>query len=622
VQASKDVVAALVVVLIIGIVGGYAAGKGKVTTTTLTSTLTETKTTTKLQTVSTTFTTTKTATTTAFKTKTLTSTTTVTKPVTKTLTETRTVTQKLTATMTKTVTVPVTKTVTQTRTVTRTMTTTATVTAKPPVVMAPASIEELVKKVEAKVSAESKACIQCHIIYTPDVVAEWATSRHAKTTPGEALKKPELEREISSTPPENMMNHVVGCYECHGQKPDEHPDTFNHYGYRIHVIVTPKDCATCHAKEVEEYSRSVKANAYYNLLNNPVYMLLVNASTESDMFGIHAGGMKAKESACLACHGTKVVFKGLKTITTSDGMTLQVPDYEGWPNHGVGRVNPDGSKGACTACHPRHSFSIEVARSPYTCGQCHLDPDVPAFNVWKESKHGNIFLVNWKHYNMTAVPWVPGRDFTAPSCATCHMSLLATEDGKVIAPRTHDVGSRIWIRIFGVYAHPQPKTGETWKIKNKGGLPLPYCLADAEPAYQYLINETEMAERKEQMVRICGACHSEDYARTRLDWFEQVVNETNKAILQSTLLLVDAWKKGLAKGLLTGDNPFDEYIERRWVESWLFYANSIRYGAAMNGQDWTTFKRGWYQLTKDLQEMKMLIQLYEMAKNATASKAG
>jgi hydroxylamine dehydrogenase len=57
----------------------------------------------------------------------------------------------------------------------------------------------------------------------------------------------------------------------------------------------------------------------------------------------------------------------------------------------VGRVNLDGSRGACSACHTRHRFSIEMARKPYTCKECHVGPDVPAFKVYSASKHGNIF---------------------------------------------------------------------------------------------------------------------------------------------------------------------------------------------------------------------------------------
>jgi hydroxylamine dehydrogenase len=60
-----------------------------------------------------------------------------------------------------------------------------------------------------------------------------------------------------------------------------------------------------------------------------------------------------------------------------------------------------------------------------------------------------------------------------------------------------------------------------------------------------------------------------------------------------------AWKAKQADP----SNPFDEYLEREWVESWLFYANSIRYAAAMSGPDYATFKYGWWELTKRIREM-------------------
>ncbi|MFO0794710.1 MAG: hypothetical protein U0586_11695 [Candidatus Brocadiaceae bacterium] len=71
-------------------------------------------------------------------------------------------------------------------------------------------------------------------------------------------------------------------------------------------------------------------------------------------------------------------------------------------------------------------------------------------------------------------PWKVGVDFKAPTCATCHNSLLTTPDSKVIAQRTHDFSSRLWVRIFGLpYSHPQPKNGKTYLIKNKDAIPLP-----------------------------------------------------------------------------------------------------------------------------------------------------
>jgi hypothetical protein len=65
-----------------------------------------------------------------------------------------------------------------------------------------------------------------------------------------------------------------------------------------------------------------------------------------------------------------------------------------WPNSGIGRVNPDGSKGTCSACHARHSFSIAQARQPESCGRCHMGPDHPQIEAYYESKHGVMYEAN------------------------------------------------------------------------------------------------------------------------------------------------------------------------------------------------------------------------------------
>jgi hypothetical protein len=56
-----------------------------------------------------------------------------------------------------------------------------------------------------------------------------------------------------------------------------------------------------------------------------------------------------------------------------------------------GRPNSDGTLGTCTACHTRHTASVEVARLPSTCGQCHLGPDHSQIEIYEESKHGVLF---------------------------------------------------------------------------------------------------------------------------------------------------------------------------------------------------------------------------------------
>ncbi|MEJ2475888.1 MAG: multiheme c-type cytochrome, partial [Desulfobacterales bacterium] len=135
-----------------------------------------------------------------------------------------------------------------------------------------------------------------------------------------------------------------------------------------------------------------------------------------------------KAEACYYCHGTKLEVSGSETRDTESAGELEFPIIKGWPNQGVGRINPDGSLGACSPCHTRHAFSIEMARKPYTCKECHVGPDVPAFKVYAASKHGNIFATEHAAWDFKAVPWTIGKDFTAPTCATCHISLLVNTD--------------------------------------------------------------------------------------------------------------------------------------------------------------------------------------------------
>ncbi len=459
-------------------------------------------------------------------------------------------------------------------------------------------------------SEQTEECLECHRVYTPGIVEDWMTSAHAHGIPAESMKKPALEREVSSpSVPDNLRTNAVGCYECHSLNAQNHKDNFEHFDYRINLVVSPKDCATCHLDEVKQYLPSKKANAYFNLKKNPVYHTLVETITS--VKDVREGSVlqrdsspAAKAETCYACHGTQVQVRGLRTLETELG-EIEVPDLSNWPNHGVGRINPDGTAGACTACHPRHSFSIEIARKPGTCSQCHLEPDVPAWNVYRESKHGNIFHAKSTEWDWNHIPWVIGKDFTAPTCAACHNSLLVNTEGDVVAERSHDFGARLWVRIFGlIYSHPQPKSGQTFVIKNKDGLPLPTTFS-GEAAEEFLLTEEAQESRKQKMSKVCSACHGPSLVSGHFEKFEFTLKEADRMVEAATKLMLQAWKNGLADQ----SNLFDENIEQKWMSQWLFYANSVRYASAMMGPDYAAFKNGWWNLTKNLQEMKDSIAL-------------
>ena len=466
--------------------------------------------------------------------------------------------------------------------------------------------EPLQEKV--RLSDETQSCITCHETINPGIVGDWLTSRHSKINPKDALEKINTKKRVSSqTIPENLRSVVVGCYECHSLNPSAHKDNFEHFDFNINIVVSPADCKTCHYLEVDQYSTSKKAHALGILQKNPVLHGLVETITnlkeiKNDEF-LHIASDNSKNETCYACHGTNVTVIGKKQISTDLG-DIEIPELANWPNQGVGRVNPDGSLGACTACHPRHSFSIEIARKPFTCSQCHLQPDVPAWDVYRESKHGNIFQSKQYEWNWDNIPWTVGKDFKAPTCATCHNSLLVNSDGEIKVPRTHDFGARLWVRLLGaIYSHPQPKNGMTFIIKNKDGLNLPTTF-NGELAEEYLIDKHEQAKRKNLMTSVCKLCHSTDWAERHFAKLDSTNNETDQMTLTTTQLLQKAWDEKLADP----SNPFDETIEQKWIKQWLFYANSVRYGSAMGGPDYAAFKNGWWYITNNLQQMKEVLE--------------
>jgi len=126
-----------------------------------------------------------------------------------------------------------------------------------------------VAKALASTSSESQACIRCHQEQaTPLVVQQWATSKHA--TVG------------------------IGCYECH-QATKDRPDAFQHYNYRISVMVTPKVCGACHAQQTEEFEASHHAMAGEIL------------GSLDNVLGDTIEGPQAAINGCRKCHGTTSV---------------------------------------------------------------------------------------------------------------------------------------------------------------------------------------------------------------------------------------------------------------------------------------------------------------------------
>ena len=249
--------------------------------------------------------------------------------------------------------------------------------------------EPRMNKKSATDAAIGKNCLSCHDKdEDPGIYAQWKGSKHAASN--------------------------VDCYDCHKAKEGD-KGALKHEGVFIQMIVTPTTCATCHEAEVAQQQRSHHAKGG-NII-----------ASVDNLLGEVIGGPAVVVVGCVQCHGSKVELG-------ENGK----PTPQTWPNTGIGRINLDGSLGACSACHARHSFSQAQARTPETCGKCHIGPDHPQLEIYNESKHGILYNANKSEMNLKSKKWVVGVDYTAaPTCSTCHMG--ATRDQKV----THDVGERI-----------------------------------------------------------------------------------------------------------------------------------------------------------------------------------
>jgi hydroxylamine dehydrogenase len=476
----------------------------------------------------------------------------------------------------------------------------------------------------AVLSDLSKECISCHSSATPAIVADWKKSRHASVTPAEALKKPEQQRRVSAEKiPEKLASVAVGCAECHLMNPDAHKDTFDHNDQKTHLTVTPQDCATCHPTEAAQFDKNLMSHANGNLANNSVYQDLMKTINGMQSFKqmkteLSAPNEKTAEDSCWSCHGTALEVTGMESRSTDYG-DFEFPKLSGWPNQGVGRLNPDGSKGSCSACHNRHQFAMEAARKPYTCSRCHKGPDVPAYQAYSVSNHGNLFSSLYGEWKFKEVPWTVGKDFTAPTCAVCHVSLLVTTEGDVVAKRTHQMNDRLPWRIFGpIYAYPHPKSPDTSIIRNKGGMPLPATL-EGETATEFVINAEEQAKRKDTLQKVCRSCHTLDWVNGHWERFENAIKTSNQMTLTATNILGEAWKAGAASRT---PSIFDETIEKQWIEQWLFYANSTRFASAMMGADYGVFADGRWFMSKNIQKMSDYLKFLLSAKGKKTGVSG
>ena len=397
------------------------------------------------------------------------------------------------------------------------------------------------RSVPASLSEESASCVACHEADMPGLVKEWRISRH--------------------------YGADVGCYECHGAAETD-ADAFDHNGYFISIIVSPRDCSRCHQTEFDEFQESHHADAGQIL------------GSLDNVLGEVVEGPMAAVNGCKQCHGSvvKVLEDGALDPTT-------------WPNTGMGRINPDGSRGSCAACHSRHSFDAALARQPENCGKCHLGPDHPQKEIYEESKHGIAYYANVDRMNLNSPSWIVGIDYSAaPTCATCHMS--ATSE----LPLTHDVGDRI-----------------SWTLRP----PISQKVDASALAAGKDVKKWQ--ERRDDMKNVCSNCHTSSFVDNFYTQYDGAVDlYNNKFAVPAT----EIYNKVRSSGLITNDIDFDDELEWTYFYLWHHEGRRARMGAAMFAPDYTQW-HGFFEVADRFYQhfLPQVLEIAEQGRKAGGDKA-
>ena len=366
------------------------------------------------------------------------------------------------------------------------------------------------EKSSAALVLASGKCAECHRNLQYSVVHEYELSAHAQKQ--------------------------INCLECHQVAPGQKGK--DHNGFVINTAVTAANCRTCHEQIYQQFLHSRHAApAWAAVAGEKAFTPEQAAFSE----GFQPGGVKRAPNPLTALEGNSAFQSGCASC------------------HSVGKPNTDGTIGACTACHTRHTSSVEIARLPTTCGQCHMGPDHSQLEIYTESKHGVLFEAQRDKLNLAAKPaQLTTRDMFVPTCATCHMSGL---NGAAV---THDPSERLSYFLFAETSAKRPN----------------------------------YASSRAEMKSICLKCHAEQVVEKVYQNAEAVVASTNEKI-SAVKSVMDGLRKD---GVLSG-KPFEQPIDFEYFDLWHYDGRAAKHGAFMGGADFVQW-HGNYPMLKHSVEIK------------------
>jgi hypothetical protein len=348
----------------------------------------------------------------------------------------------------------------------------------------------------------SGKCAECHARLQYSVVHEYEMSAHARKG--------------------------VNCLDCH--QPATGQEKVDHHGFTISKHLTAGNCRSCHENIYQEFLRSRHA-----------------APSWAAVFG--AAGLSKEQVAFSEQFQPGATNRAPNPLVTPEGHPAVNSGCE--QCHAVGKPNDDGTIGSCTQCHSRHTSSVEFARLPTTCAQCHMGPDHSQIEIYNESKHGIMFSAQRNLLKLDADPrTLTTRDMFIPTCATCHMS-----------------------GINGLKVTHNPSDRLSWYLADK--------ITTRRPNYQ---------QAAINMKQVCTQCHTQGIIDRVYQQADAIVAQTNDKVKVAQDIMDGLHKDGTLSGA-----PFTQPIDFTFFNLWHYDGRTSKHGAFMGGADFVQW-HGNYEL--------------------------
>lgn len=387
-------------------------------------------------------------------------------------------------------------------------------------------------------NATSNQCVDCHTKTTPNIVSDWKLSKHSGVD--------------------------VTCVTCHG---DQHSSATDAAKAKI---PTPDTCSQCHETQVAQFKKGKHAIAWASMKAMPTIHWQPMAMTEG-------------EKGCGGCH--KIGNKSVEEVAEL-------------------RKNSSGTEfGAaqCDACHTRHTFSVEEAKSPQACETCHMGFDHPQWEMYSASKHGVRSELKQKH--------ILPADAAAPTCQTCHM-----QDGN------HEVRTA-WGFLAVRLPLPEDKQWAADRATILQALGVldpqgqPTKLVDVIKAADVArLTQEDWQRERDKMIKTCNQCHSVNFAKQQLQQGDDMIKNADHLMAEAIHVVADLYKDGILPKPANYAYPFPNLltfhdaptvVEQKLFVMYLEHRMRTFQGTFHASPDYALWY-GWSEMQRDLTEIKEL----------------